>query len=97
MNVTVTREGKVIVKYIDTHFRHPLDLGCVCISKSESAATANKINLNILFQQILDEVRGTIIDGKLERKHLITRKDLSYNLNSTEMLYKNDFLSVEPW
>ncbi|KAJ8984196.1 hypothetical protein NQ317_011105 [Molorchus minor] len=99
MNVNISPGGRVNVRFIDVHSGHTFDLGRMCISKADRAAIAEKIALKIPFQQILDDMGDSVINNKLHRIHLTTRKDLwniaaSYKLNSEPVLHKNDFLCV---
>jgi hypothetical protein len=87
---------------METHVGHELDLGHLNISESDKANIAQKLALKIPFEEILNEIRDSVVNNKLDRIHLITRKDLwniadSYNLNNEAILNKNDYLSVEAW
>nr|CAI5819118.1 unnamed protein product [Callosobruchus analis] len=61
---------------------------------------AEKIAENVLFPAILDEIRDSVANEKLERIHLLTKKDLhnisqTYNLNKDFMRHPNDAISIE--
>ena len=92
----------VKVDYIKTHIGHNSELRHLNISKHEKDSIAQKLALKLPFEHILDDIRNSVINGTLERIHLITRKDLwnianSYQLNHEAMLNANDYVSVAAW
>jgi hypothetical protein len=97
-----SKDQHIVVDYMETHVGHELDLGHLNISESDKANIAQKLALKIPFEEILNEIRDSVVNNKLDRIHLITRKDLwniadSYNLNNEAILNKNDYISVEAW
>ncbi|KAJ8926957.1 hypothetical protein NQ314_020635 [Rhamnusium bicolor] len=56
------------------HIGHTTDLGHLSLNKLESDALATKIAAKIPFQTILDNIRESISNNKLNRVHLLTKK-----------------------
>lgn len=96
-------DGKYLVHFIKTHVGHQNTVGHLFLSPSERHAVATKLAAKIPFEAVLDEVRDGISDSdSLERKHLLTKKDLynieaSFNLRSTTVRHQNDAISLEAW
>lgn len=94
ISVKVFGDGTHEVAFINTHVGHTTDLEHLILSKSEKEMLASKIAAKIPFGTILDEVRDSKCDNKfeqtdnkLERTHMLTRKDLHnikqcFNLNN---------------
>lgn len=94
-------DGRIFVSHINTHFGHGNDLGRLTLS-AERQLIAMKISENIPFDNILDEVRDSVTSSGIERKHLLTKKDLnnieqSFNLRCHERKHENDVESVRIW
>lgn len=102
INLKIFNNGKCEANFINCHVGHSNDLGHLYLSKSEKDKLACKIAAKIPFQKILDEIRESISGDKLERIHLLTKKDLynieqCYNLNKESVRHTNDAVSVEAW
>lgn len=102
LNVKFDLTGNITVKFLKTHIGHQCDIGHLYLTSTELQSIAEKIASKIPFSAILDEVRDSIQNEKLERVHLLTKKDLynienAYNLNSTSVRHKDDAVSVEVW
>lgn len=104
MSLTIEANNKCTVQFCNSHFGHRLeeDMGHLFLSKSDRHNFASKIAANIPLQCILDEVRDSITNNKLERTHLLTKKDLyniekSFNLNRSAVRHTNDAISVDAW
>ncbi|KAJ4440537.1 hypothetical protein ANN_08678 [Periplaneta americana] len=72
------------------------------LTESERQALATDIANKISLQSILDKVRDSVSQPKLDRIRLVTKKDLyniehSYNLCSSSVHYGDDGTSVEAW
>lgn len=95
-------DGLCKIRYISTHIGHQNDLSHLGLTVEERRRLATDIANKIPFQSILDKIRDSVSDSKLERIHLLTKQDLynieqSYNLSSTSVRHKNDGTSVEAW
>ncbi|KAJ8937966.1 hypothetical protein NQ314_011653 [Rhamnusium bicolor] len=82
--------GICSVVYLKTHVGHRNELCHLTITKKQREVLAAKIAQKIPFNKILNEVRDSISNEKLERLHLLTRKDLlniesSFNLNTSKI------------
>ncbi|XP_050310525.1 uncharacterized protein LOC126746346 [Anthonomus grandis grandis] len=89
-------------KIIKNHVGHNKDLGHLNLSSLERKICAEKIASKVHFQVILNDIRDSVSDSKLQRLHLLTRKDLfniekSYNLCSEVIRHNNDATSVQAW
>ncbi|XP_050506252.1 uncharacterized protein LOC126884365 [Diabrotica virgifera virgifera] len=94
--------GNVKINFIQTHIGHDNDLGHLNITKNEKIEIASKIASKIPLVCILDEIRDSVTNNKLERMHILTRKDLhnisqTFNLNSDGIRHKNEVISIESW
>ncbi|XP_050498322.1 uncharacterized protein LOC126879297 [Diabrotica virgifera virgifera] len=94
--------GNVKINFIQTHIGHDNDLGHLNITKNEKIEIASKIASKIPLVSILDEIRDSVTNNKLERMHILTRKDLhnisqTFNLNSDGIRHKNEVISIESW
>lgn len=103
MNVIV-EENKCRLAFCKTHIGHKQeeDMGHLFLSTSDKQSIAVKIAAKMPLVSILDEVRDSVSDCKLERIHLLTRQDLyniekAFNLNKTSIRHTNDAVSVEAW
>ncbi|XP_072400207.1 uncharacterized protein [Diabrotica undecimpunctata] len=102
MILQITESGKCTCKFTKSHIGHSNDLGHIYLSPLERKMCAEKIASKVAFSDILDQVRDSVCDSKLDRLHLLTRKDLnniekSYNLCSEAVRHQNDATSVEAW
>ncbi|XP_068083806.1 uncharacterized protein, partial [Anabrus simplex] len=94
--------GMCEVKYVPTHRGHQNDLSHLALTDVERKTLATDIANQIPFQAILDKIRESVTDPKLERIHLITKQDLynierSFNLSSKSVRHQEDGTSVEAW
>jgi hypothetical protein len=102
MDVTIYNTGgEVSAKCVKTHVAHQMDLGKIPLPKLERNELATKISQKIPFDDIINEIRDTVTEEKMERMHLLTRKDLFnieklYNLNNY-VRHSSDYVSVEAW
>jgi hypothetical protein len=102
MDVTINNTGgEVSAKFVKTHVGHQMDLGKIPLTKLEKNKLATKISQKIPFDDIINEIRDTVTEEKMERMHLLTRKDLFnieklYNLNNS-VRHSSDYVSVEAW
>uniref|UniRef100_A0A6P7GVN3 Uncharacterized protein LOC114341342 n=1 Tax=Diabrotica virgifera virgifera TaxID=50390 RepID=A0A6P7GVN3_DIAVI len=97
-------DTKCAVQFCNTHVGHKLkeDMGHLFLSTSDRQHIASKIAAKIPLQSILDEVRDSVTNSKLERTHLLTKKDLynierAFNLNRSAIRHANDAISVDAW
>ncbi|KAJ8970716.1 hypothetical protein NQ314_001063 [Rhamnusium bicolor] len=102
ISVKILHSGECKVGSVALHVGHNNDLGHLNLCKMETKALAVKISSKIPFQAILDEVRESVSRDKLDRVHLLTKRDLynieqCYNLNRESIRYVQDVVSVEPW
>ncbi|XP_072375185.1 uncharacterized protein [Diabrotica undecimpunctata] len=72
------------------------------LSIQEKEQIAKKIAQKIPFNNILDEIRDSVVNSNLKRIHLTTRKDLfniehAYQLAHPPTWHKNDAISIEAW
>ena len=73
----VFQNGMHEVNYTETHVGHDDDLGHLNLT-----VVAGKIISKVPFLSILDDVRNSVTNNKLERNNLLTKKDL-YNITQT--------------
>ncbi|KAJ8869624.1 hypothetical protein PR048_028617 [Dryococelus australis] len=97
-----TSADSVLVNFCKTHVGHTMDLGRIMISAEDKKVIAQKIAAKVPLEEILDEIRDSLDGENIERKHLLTRKDLhniakTYNLNKEAVLHQNDCVSVDAW
>lgn len=102
LRVSVFKNGSCEVNFIETHVGHDHLLGHLNITDIERNQIATKIAAKIPLTCILDEIRDSITNNKLERMHLLTRKDLHniaqlFNLNNEGIRHKNEVVSIESW
>ena len=64
------------MQYCKTHVGHTADLGRMRLSETEKNDIALQIAMKVSFDKILDTVRFSIGNKDLERKDLLSRKDL---------------------
>ncbi|GFS52659.1 uncharacterized protein NPIL_356961 [Nephila pilipes] len=101
MKVCEGNENQVYVEFTKTHLGHGKDLGRMQITREEKDELARKLEKKIPIEIILDGIRDSFID-RLERIHLVTRKDLlnlkaEYSISSEGIMDTNDVLSVGKW
>ncbi|KAJ8964102.1 hypothetical protein NQ314_005127 [Rhamnusium bicolor] len=94
--------GTCKVVYLKTHVGHRNELCHLTIPKKQREALAAKIAQKIPFGDILNEVRDSVSNEKLERLHLLTRKDLhnivsTFNMNSDSCRHAYDAISIDAW
>uniref|UniRef100_A0A6P7FQ73 Uncharacterized protein LOC114330053 n=1 Tax=Diabrotica virgifera virgifera TaxID=50390 RepID=A0A6P7FQ73_DIAVI len=88
-------DGKYLAHFTKTHVGHYNEIEHLFLSPSERKTIAMKLAVKTPFEAVLHEVRDGILDtGKLQRRHLLTKKDLyniqaSFNLPSTRVRRKN--------
>uniref|UniRef100_A0A0A9Z9U1 C2H2-type domain-containing protein n=1 Tax=Lygus hesperus TaxID=30085 RepID=A0A0A9Z9U1_LYGHE len=81
--------GNVQVHFVDTHVGHSKDLNRLPLLKEDKDRIAEKLALKVPLSIVLDEIQNSKSEEqKLERIHLITRKDV-LNIASSYKL-KND-------
>ncbi|XP_068083939.1 uncharacterized protein [Anabrus simplex] len=102
IKVSEAEDGTCRVKFISTHVGHQHDLSHLGLTEKERVSIAADIANKIPFQAILDRIRDSVSDSKLERIHLLTKQDLynierCYNLCSSSIRHQNDGTSVEAW
>ncbi|GFW59864.1 uncharacterized protein TNCV_2917461 [Trichonephila clavipes] len=102
IKVFVSETGACSIKFCKTHLGHRNDIGHVSLRDFERQHTATKIASKIPFDEILDEIRDSVTDSKLERIHLLTKKDLynienCFNIGSNAIKHKDDGTSVDAW
>ncbi|GFX71989.1 hypothetical protein TNCV_3330931 [Trichonephila clavipes] len=87
------------IKFCKTHLEHRNDIGH--IKDFERQYIATTIASKIPFDEILDEIRDSVTDSKLERLHLLTKRDLynienCFNIGSNAIKHKDDGTSNLP-
>ncbi|GFT55346.1 uncharacterized protein TNCV_1078361 [Trichonephila clavipes] len=102
IKVFVSETGACSIKFCKTHLGHRNDIGHVSLTDFERQHIATKIASKIPFDEILDEIRDSVTDSKLERIHLLTKKDLynienCFNIGSNAIKLKDDGTSVDAW
>ncbi|GFU58453.1 uncharacterized protein NPIL_323141 [Nephila pilipes] len=90
------------LRLLKTQGRHRNDIGHLSLTEFERRHIATKIASKIPFVEILDEIRDSVTDSKLERIHLLTKKDLynienCFNIDSNAIKHKDDGTSVDAW
>ncbi|CAG9837716.1 unnamed protein product [Diabrotica balteata] len=95
-------ERSCIAKFVKIHVGHKSKLTHMTLTKHEKEEIAKKIAQKIPFNNILDDIRDSVIDLNLKRIHLTTKKDLfniehSYQLAHPPTWHKNDAISIEAW
>lgn len=88
------------VNVCKTHYGHQCSLGKIRLSTTERDTIAGKLCQGVNVQHILDNIRDNFGD-RLERVHLITRKDIAniercYGLKGSRR-HDDDATSVELW
>lgn len=94
--------GCCTAKHIKTHVGHRQELAHMTLTKQEKHLLASKIAQKIPFNNILDDIRNSVVNSDLQRIHLSNRKDLfnieyAYQLAHPPTWHKNDAISVEAW
>ncbi|GFU90973.1 uncharacterized protein TNCV_4923041 [Trichonephila clavipes] len=102
IKVFVSETGACSIKFFKTHLGHRNDIGHLSLTDFERQHIATKIASKITFDEILDEIRDSVTDSKLERIHLLTKKDLynienCFNIGSNVIKHKDDGTSVDAW
>lgn len=100
MHVKVTATDEHEVNFVETHVGHGNELGHLNLTVSQRMEIARKIANKVSFRSILDNVRDSVSDDKLEKIHLLTNKDLhniayAFHLNNSFMRHKSDAISIE--
>uniref|UniRef100_A0A0A9XBJ9 V-type proton ATPase subunit E n=1 Tax=Lygus hesperus TaxID=30085 RepID=A0A0A9XBJ9_LYGHE len=94
-------EDTVDVSYTPTHVGHGNDLRRVNLTREQKKMLAEKIESNVPFDQILGEVGGNVSEERVERIHLLKRRDLhniKRNLNSSRATQQsNSYGSFDSW
>lgn len=85
--------------FIETHVGHDNDIKYLCLSEKDRLSIASKIACKVPFNLILDDLKSSASSCRLERKHLITKKDL-YNIQSMYGLsnkISEEEASIDSW
>lgn len=98
MRVIEKNGGKINVLYTETHVGHEHALEHLLLTKGERQYLAEKIAAKIPYDEILNEVRGSVRDNEVSRIHLLTRQDLcniqkSPKFNRIAIGHKKDTIS----
>ncbi|GFV49208.1 uncharacterized protein TNCV_237421 [Trichonephila clavipes] len=72
IKVFVSETGACSIKFCKTHLGHRNDIGHLSLTDFERQHIATKIASKIPF----DEIRNSVTDSKLERIHLLTKKNV---------------------
>ncbi|CAG9761475.1 unnamed protein product [Ceutorhynchus assimilis] len=92
-------DGSCTVQFISAHVGHETEVHCLHLSTMEREEIAKKINMNIPYSKILDEIRDSSeSESNLQRIHFLTRKDLhnieaSYKIHSQSQLFRKHCIS----
>ena len=102
MDVFINPSKGIRVDFLKTHVGHKNDLGRLKLSQQEKEDLAKNIALGIPFDKILDTIRSSVTNDEVERRYLVTRKDLKniardYNLAAEGVSHHNDSTSVHSW
>ncbi|XP_048526115.1 zinc finger protein 436-like [Dendroctonus ponderosae] len=102
MQVTVLENDEHKITFTETHIGHDQDLGHLHLTVEQRMDVAKKIATNVPFSCILDGIRDSISNDKLERIHLLTTKDMhnitqTFNLCNDSVRHKDDVISLESW
>nr|CAH7743248.1 unnamed protein product [Callosobruchus chinensis] len=87
---------------METHVGHDLEISHLRLNKEEREYLAGKIAANVPFDDILNEISGSITDSNLKRLHILNKKDLyniaaSFNLCPNTVRCSNDVISMDSW
>ena len=99
MRIKQLTNGNVNVKFTKTHVGHDCELGHLTLTKDIRESVAVKLAAKIPPSAILDEVRDAVSLDDLQRKDLLTRKDINniekaFNINAEGIRHCNDAISV---
>nr|CAH7743247.1 unnamed protein product [Callosobruchus chinensis] len=91
-----------VVAVMETHVGHDLEISHLRLNKEEREYLAGKIAANVPFDDILNEISGSITDSNLKRLHILNKKDLyniaaSFNLCPNTVRCSNDVISMDSW
>ncbi|GFR23153.1 uncharacterized protein TNCT_371701 [Trichonephila clavata] len=100
--VSVSETVACNIKFCKTHLGHRNNIGHLSLTEFERQHIVAKIASKIPFDEILDEIRDSVTDSKLERIHLLTKKDLyiienCFNISSNAIKHKDDGTRVDAW
>ncbi|CAB0010163.1 unnamed protein product [Nesidiocoris tenuis] len=97
------KTGIVRVTYVSTHVGHVGELNRVSLTREEREEISRKLAANVPADVVLDEIRNSIKDDKIERIHLLTNKDLiniraSFKLPSRKSLKTGkESVCIDSW
>ncbi|XP_035233943.1 uncharacterized protein LOC118205773, partial [Stegodyphus dumicola] len=100
-SIIVTVESECVkVQFGKTHVGHQIDLGHLFLSKDERTYIAGMfLRIGVPFERILDDIRNSLNNEELSRKHLIERKDLHNIVRDFDLdkcsVHESDPISVE--
>uniref|UniRef100_A0A6P7GNR7 Uncharacterized protein LOC114344641 n=1 Tax=Diabrotica virgifera virgifera TaxID=50390 RepID=A0A6P7GNR7_DIAVI len=102
LKLIVQEDNTCNLTLIETHVGHQMELGHVNLRKEDRTKIAQRIATKVPFSEILNEVRESVTESDVYRRHLVTRKDLhniekGFNLSSFAIRHPNDAISVESW
>lgn len=92
MKLTIDPSGKVSVVFTKTHVGHSNEVCRLTLTKQEKILIAEMLESKRTFQEILCEIRNGMESERLERIHLLSRKDLQ----NIERWYKNRDVEEPP-
>lgn len=100
MYVKFPLTGGVSVDYISTHVAHDIEISHLTLTGTERLALANKISMNVPYDDIIKEALDSADPSNLRRCNLLTKKDLNniekcFNLTSCRKQNETD--NVENW
>lgn len=99
----VIEERKCSVKFLKTHVGHKQELSHLNLTEEDRLEIAEKIQKNVPFDTILNDISDSLSGSQLERLHLLKKKDLhnikkSLNLDSdAAKKIKKDTNTLETW
>ena len=74
IKVEININGDCSIINCKTHVGHKNEFEHLTLTDAERHSLAKKISLKILFENILNAIRDSIIENKLERIHLLAKK-----------------------
>lgn len=69
-------DNKIVVKYVKTHMGHSMDLSKLPLTKREREMLAQELKSKNSMEDVLEDVRNSLVNEDVQRLHLLTKKDL---------------------
>ncbi|KAK9878946.1 hypothetical protein WA026_003767 [Henosepilachna vigintioctopunctata] len=95
MKLKKLKDNTVKVTFCETHVGHNTDVSHLHLTPAERQIIAEKIAMNIPFDEILESIRDTVSESEFKRIHMLSKKDL-YNIKSSFHLASPVAKTVKP-